>query len=241
MTINKRHMGPRLGLTVILLGALAGCQHFAGSDDRPIVQNMEQPNAASPAAQEKHDTATLAAVPEATGHMAATAPTSGLANSRVQEVRTLIQTRAVRELRTTYNGNYGASLLFKPDSLTYYAVLFENRNVWRVLKTDDSDRAEKTYSDYVSESERLAQADIDRIRLEAQYNSIEDELLAKADELTALQHDLEIEHQQEMVIKSHQAQVRSDVELLSRQEEEAREQLRVLQRQIESLQEQRRR
>lgn len=240
--MNKNQLNWRLlGGVAMMVGALSACEHLPGND-RPIVQNMEEQDGQ---AQPDGRSGALAAIQ---GTPAATAPAPAgpvlapasrtQTSSRIDEVRHMIQNRQVRELRTTYNGNYGSSLLFQPDSLQYYAVLFENRNVWRVVKTDDGDKAEKAYRDYVGESAQLAKAELDRIQFEAQYHKAERDLLDKADELTSLQRDIEIQEQQDMLIKSQQAQLRSEAERLAQQQQEAQEQLTILQRQIEALQRQ---
>src|SRR2546427_188749 len=54
----------------------------------------------------------------------------------VDELKQLMDSRQLTELRTTYNGNYGASLLFNANTLTYYVALFQEKNFWRVIKTD---------------------------------------------------------------------------------------------------------
>lgn len=216
-----------LGAVCVLAGVLAGCQHFPGSDGS-VVRNMEQQGDAT---NQNEATAAQADADDAANAAPAPAPVL----SRVDEVRQHIQNRSVRELRTTYNGIYGASLLFHPADLVYYAVLFENRNAWRVVKTDDPTKAEKAYRDYAAESAKLAKAELERIQLEARYNKAERELLNKADELTSLQRDIELRERQESVIKSQQAQLRSYVEQLSQQQKDAEEQLKILQRQIETL------
>lgn len=219
-----------LGAVCVLAGVLAGCQHFPGSDGS-VVRNMEQQGDAT---NQNEATAAQADADDAVD-APSVAPAPAPVLSRVDEVRQHIQNRTVRELRTTYNGIYGASLLFHPDDLVYYAVLFENRNAWRVVKTDDATKAEKAYRDYAAESAKLAKAELERIQLEARYNKAERELLNKADELTSLQRDIELRERQESVIKSQQAQLRSYVEQLSQQQKDAEEQLKILQRQIETL------
>lgn len=219
-----------LGAACVLAGALAGCQHLPGQGG-PVVRNMEEQTDDDPAVNQADHASTEAQARAMPPAVAAPAPVL----SRIDEVRHHIQNRTVRELRTTYNGNYGASLLFHPEDLNYYAVLFENRNAWRVVKTADSTQAEKAYRDYVAESARLAKAELERIQLEARYNKAERDLMVKADELSSLQRDIEIQQRQESVIKSQQAQLRSHVEQLAQQQQEAEEQLKILQRQIEAL------
>jgi hypothetical protein len=58
----------------------------------------------------------------------------------------MIRDGKVRELRTTYNGSYGASMLFYPDEMTFYIALFQQKKFWRVVKTQVDSRAETIYA-----------------------------------------------------------------------------------------------
>jgi len=42
----------------------------------------------------------------------------------VDELRQLVDSKQLTELRTTYNGSYGASLLFNTSTLNYYVAPF---------------------------------------------------------------------------------------------------------------------
>ena len=79
----------------------------------------------------------------------------------VDELKQLMDAQQLTELRTTYNGNYGASLLFNANTLTYYVALFQEKNFWRVIKTDAVDNAERVYRTFAQQSEQLAQVYIE--------------------------------------------------------------------------------
>ncbi|HZZ10138.1 MAG TPA: DUF2968 domain-containing protein, partial [Paraburkholderia sp.] len=64
------------------------------------------------------------------------------AAGNVAELQQMIHGADLSELRTTYNGSYGASLLFYGKEMTYYAALFQQKNFWRVIKTQDATRAD---------------------------------------------------------------------------------------------------
>ena len=117
--------------------------------------------------------------------------------STVAELQSLIQNRQVSELRTTYNGTYGASLLFKPDDLTYYVALFQQKDFWRVVKTQSDKQAEATYRAFASQSMELAEVDIQRIRLQAEYAHNEKLLASRNAQLSTLQADNTLRMQQE--------------------------------------------
>jgi hypothetical protein len=101
---------------------------------------------------------------EAAAEPARSAP---VVRNTVDELKQLMDSRQLTELRTTYNGNYGASLLFNANTLTYYVALFQEKNFWRVIKTDAVDNAERVYRTFAQQSEQLAQVYIDTTRLEA--------------------------------------------------------------------------
>ena len=148
----------------------------------------------------------------------------------------LIQNRQVSELRTAYNGTYGASLLFKPDDLTYYVALFQQKDFWRVLKTVSEKQAEATYRAFTTQSADLAEVDIKRIKLQAEYANAEKLLASRSAQLSTLQADRTLRMQQEEQVAARQEQSRQETTALADQQKDVRQQLRDLQRQIDSLQ-----
>jgi len=160
------------------------------------------------------------------------------ANSTMAELQQLIQNRALNELRTTYNGNYGASLLFKADDLTYYVAMFQQKNFWRVVKTTSEQQAEQTYKAFVEQTEQLADVDIRRIKLDAERAMTERLIAANESRLAALQNDLTLQRQQEQQVAARQEQARQEAAALANERQAAREQLNALQRQIRMLEEQ---
>lgn len=208
-----------LFLTMASLG-LTGCALITAPESRPTVMQVEK---------EADGDATPVTPPVA----ATAAPATP--GSTVAEMQQLIQARQVSELRTSYNGNYGASMLFNRDTLTYYVSLFQGQQFWRAVKTQDQARAERTYQEFIAETTRLAEVDLRRIRLEADYAHTAKQLAEQTGELQALQNDVETQRQQESLIRAQQAAARQEAEQLQAQEKEAREQLRSLQSQIKAL------
>lgn len=154
------------------------------------------------------------------------------------ELQQLIQNRTLNELRTTYNGNYGASLLFKADDLTYYVAMFQQKNFWRVVKTTSESQAEQTYKAFVEQTVQLADVDIRRIKLDAERAVTEKQISANETRLNALQNDLSMQRQQEQQVAARQEQARQEAAALANERQAAREQLNTLQRQIRVLEEQ---
>jgi len=185
---------------------------------------LAQPSSASPAA------ATASPTPAA-----APQPAAVSANSTISELQQLMQSQGVSEMRTTYNGNYGSSLLFKPESRTYYVALFQQKNFWRVVKTTSDVQAEQIYKSFVGQTEKLAEVDIRRIKLEADKSYTEQLIAAQETRLNALQNDLVVQQQQEQNVSVQQDQARQQAQLLSNKQQAARNELRGLQTRIRTL------
>lgn len=157
-------------------------------------------------------------------------------NTTVAELQGLIRDHKVDELRTIYNASYGASMLFKPDDLTYYVVLFQQRNFWQVVKTQSAQQADMAYRAYAARTAELAQADFERIRLEAENAKAQELLNARLARLGTLQADQALRQQQDQQVASRQNQINAETDRLNQQQQIARTQLSNLQRQIEALQ-----
>lgn len=206
-------------LTGAALSSLAACASAQTESSRPTVMQVDK-DTKDPAA---------AAAP-------VTPPAPAAPASTVAELQQLIQSRQVAELRTTYNGTYGASLLFKADDLTYYVALFQQKNFWRVLKTPSESLAESTYKAFAGQSADLAAVDIKRIKLQAEYARNEKLLAARSTQLGALQADQTLRQQQEEQVAARQEQARQETAALVGQQQDVRQQLRALQKQIDVLQ-----
>ena len=156
-------------------------------------------------------------------------------NSTVAELQQLIQDRSLNEMRTSYNGRYGASLLFKRDTLTYYVALFQQRNFWRVVKTDSESQAEQVYDGFVAQTRELASVDLRRIRLDAERVRTERLISTNESRLGALQNDVLVRQQQEERVAAAQQQARQEAAALANEQQAAREQLVNLERRIQTL------
>ncbi|MCI3206957.1 MULTISPECIES: DUF2968 domain-containing protein [Pandoraea] len=157
------------------------------------------------------------------------------ASGTIQELRDRIQNKEVTELRTTYNGRYGASLLFYPQTLGYYVALFHEGQFWRVVKVNNEKKAEALYADFVHQTQVLADVEINRIKLEAQKAMIERQLAESETRLNAVQNDLTIQRQQEQALAQNQQAVREQAAALETERSAARIRLSDVQGQIRSL------
>ncbi|WGS51405.1 DUF2968 domain-containing protein [Paraburkholderia sp. D15] len=160
------------------------------------------------------------------------------AAGNVAELQQMIHGSDLAELRTTYNGSYGASLLFYGKEMTYYVALFQQKNFWRVIKTQDATRADLIYKDFVRQTLQLSDVEIRRTQLEAQKAFTERMIALQQDRANRLQADLDVARQQQTIVASQQQQSRAEASALAQQKAAAQDQLRATQRQVRDLQRQ---
>lgn len=160
------------------------------------------------------------------------------AAGNVAELQQMIHGTDLSELRTTYNGSYGASLLFYGKEMTYYVALFQQKNFWRVIKTQDAARADMIYKDFVRQTLQLSDVEIRRTQLEAQKAFTDRMIALSQDRANRLQADLDVAHQQQTIVANQQQQTRAEATALAQQKAAAQDQLRAAQRQVRDLQRQ---
>lgn len=158
------------------------------------------------------------------------------ARGDVAALMQLIHDSQLVELRTTYNGSYGASLFFYPPDMTWYVVLFQDKHFWRVIRSQDEERSEAIYADFARQTERLADVEIRRTQLEAQKAYIERVIGLSEDRARRLQADLDVARTQQAQVNDRQRQMQVDATALRAQKAQAQAQLRDLQRQVQDLQ-----
>ncbi len=154
----------------------------------------------------------------------------------VDELKQLMDAQQLTELRTTYNGNYGASLLFNANTLTYYVALFQEKNFWRVIKTDAVDNAERVYRTFAQQSEQLAQVYIDTTRLEAGKRYTERLVAYNEERLRTLQQEMEQQQAQSAQVSAALQRAQQQAVSLSTDVQSTNSQLDALQRRIQILQ-----
>jgi hypothetical protein len=160
------------------------------------------------------------------------------AAGNVAELQQMMRGSDLSELRTTYNGTYGASLMFYGKEMTYYVALFQNKTFWRVIKTSDETRAEAIYRDFVQKTIQLSDVEIRRTRLEAQKAFTARMIALTQDHANRLQADLAVARQQQAIVADQQKQTRDQANALQVQKSAAQDQLRAVQRQVRELQRQ---
>ncbi|MFM0286595.1 DUF2968 domain-containing protein [Paraburkholderia megapolitana] len=220
--------------------ALAGVQSI-GAQTLPDGAS----NAAAVVSQPSVNTALPSTAPLQSGATAAQASPSltpaeaqESAAGNVAELQQMIRGSDLSELRTTYNGTYGASLLFYGKEMTYYVALFQQKNFWRVIKTSDETRAEMIYKDFVRQTLQLSDVELRRTRLEAQKAFTERMIALSQDRASRLQSDLNVARQQQSIVSDQQRANQAQAVALAQQRASAQEQLRAAQRQVRELQRQ---
>jgi hypothetical protein len=137
---------------------------------------------------------------------AGSVPTSQTPSGILDDFHQLISNHQLTEMRTTYNGSYGASLLFQPDKLNYYVALFHGKDFWRVIRTDDYDGAENIYHTFVTQTEQLAKVDLDTLRLQATKQYTDHLVAMNQQRLQNLEKDAEYQRQQAQQVAIQQQQ-----------------------------------
>lgn len=160
------------------------------------------------------------------------------ATSTLQRLQDLINSGALEELRTNYNGHYGASLLFHAETLTYYAALFQDKTFWRAISTQSEQEGEEAYRAFAKQTEALAEVDIRSITLNAQKVHAERLLASDGQRLDALQRDLAQQRAQAQEVATRQEQARQQTATLSSEQREVQARLTSLQTRIKALESQ---
>jgi hypothetical protein len=156
----------------------------------------------------------------------------------VAELQRRIAAKELAELRTAYNGSYGASLLMATNDTTYYVALFERKNFWRVVKTSDLARAEAIFRDFSAQTQELAQSEIRSVQLAAQRSQTEMLIGLNKDRAARIEADLAIQQAQQQAVNERQRQSQAQMAQLAEENRTAQAQLADLQKQLADLQRQ---
>ncbi|KWI28997.1 DUF2968 domain-containing protein [Burkholderia stagnalis] len=156
--------------------------------------------------------------------------------STVDELQRLIQAHTLTEMRTAYNGSYGASLLFNVKDGAYFVALFQQKAFWRVIKTYSDVRAEAIYRDFSRQAEHLAVNELRAAKLESQKVQTDRQIAVTQERARRLQADLSIAREQQAAVADRQKTVRGETVALQSQQAELKSQLRALQQQVRALQ-----
>ncbi|WP_334043980.1 DUF2968 domain-containing protein [Burkholderia ambifaria] len=164
--------------------------------------------------------------------------TDAAAQGNVAELTQMLQDGRIVEMRTTYNGSYGASLMFDQREMTYYVALFQDKHLWRVIKSQEKSRAEMVYANFVQQTAQLADVEIRRTELQAQKTFLERVIALQANRAQQLQADLSVARSQQAEVAQRQQSARQQTQALQVEKRAAQVQLRDLQEQVRQLEKQ---
>jgi len=219
---------------LVTIGGLGGIDSAYALSDANEASNAVAPMSASAGALTIAQTTAAQAEPASVPSGDDVRETEG----NVGELQRLVSANEVTELRSAHNGTYGASLLLHTDDKTYYVVLFQQKNFWRVLKTQDDARAEVIYADFARKSAQLADVEIRRAKLAAE-KAYTDHLIALSQaRVDRLQADIDVAHQQQAAVAERQKAAHAEAAALDAQKHAAQDQLRQVRRHARQLQRQ---
>ncbi|WP_175948482.1 DUF2968 domain-containing protein [Burkholderia pyrrocinia] len=160
------------------------------------------------------------------------------AQGNVAELTQMLHDGRIVEMRTTYNGSYGASLMFDPREMTYYVALFQDKHLWRVIRSQEKSRAEMVYANFVQQTVQLADIEIRRTELQAQKAFLERVIALQANRAQQLQADLSVARSQQAEVAQRQKSAQEQAQALQVEKRAAQMQLRDLQEQVRQLEKQ---
>ncbi|MBB5358912.1 hypothetical protein HDE76_002128 [Rhodanobacter sp. ANJX3] len=175
------------------------------------------------------------AVPVTAPAPSANADVADTSGSSVAYLQHLVDTHQLTEIRTTYNGKYGASELFQPEKLTYFVALFHDKVFWRVIRTDSMKNADDVYRAFAAQTEKLAEVDIDALRLQAGNKYAEQMVTLNQQRLQNLQQDAAHQQQQSQQVAAQQQQAQQQAVSLSNDLRNTSSQLDAVKQQIRAL------
>jgi len=170
--------------------------------------------------------------------VSAASATEAATQGNVAELAQMLHDGRIVEMRTTYNGSYGASLMFDPSEMTYYVALFQDKHLWRVIKSQEKNRAEMVYANFVQQTSQLADVEIRRTELQAQKLFLERVIALQANRAEQLQADLNVARSQQVEVAQRQKSAQEQTQALQVEKRAAQVQLRDLQEQVRQLERQ---
>lgn len=122
------------------------------------------------------------------------------------ELKQRLSNQSVRELRTSYSGEYGTTLLMADNAPVFYVALLNQKSLWRVLRFDNLALAERTYAQLSQRSADWAGEEIRLQVLNAQSQALERSKQESEARLAALNTDMQImQSEQARIVQGRQA------------------------------------
>jgi len=119
--------------------------------------------------------------------------------------------------------------------MTYYIALFQQKSFWRVIKTQNSDRANAIFNDFVRQTVQLSQVEIRKTELESQKIYTERMIALSQTRADQLQADLTIAHTQQAEVTARQQQIMQQSKQLETERQTAQQQLKEVRRRVATL------
>jgi septin family protein len=177
-----------------------------------------------------------AAAPQAPA--TATTTTTVAAGGTVAELQQLLAQKRLTELRTTYNGDYGTSLLLVNEDTTAYVALSYRKELWRVYKFASVEPAEGAYDTLSHQTRAWAEDDLRRAVTAGQKAQLEREARAAEQRAASLSQDVRIMQAQRQKMLAEQQTMRKETEALNVERRAYKAQVDSLQQQIRLLEKQ---
>ncbi len=153
----------------------------------------------------------------------------------LKELQQRLNNKTLRELRTTYNGDYGTTLLMANDEVVCYVALLYKRDFWRVYRFDALAPAERAYIQMARQSAAWSEDDIRKQVLASQKGELERSVRASEERARALGEEMNVARiQRERILQEQQA-ARAEAQATEVEGRALRIQLNQLQQQIRQL------
>ncbi|NKA12444.1 hypothetical protein GO306_00829 [Ralstonia solanacearum] len=156
----------------------------------------------------------------------------------VAELRQLLAQKRLTELRTTYNGDYGTSLLLVNEDTTAYVALSYRRELWRVYKFGATAPAEAAYDMLARQTRAWAEDDVRHAVAAGQKAQLEREAQAAEQRAAALSQEVRAMQAQRQQMLEEQQAARRQTQALDAERHAYKTQIDSLQQQIRLLEKQ---
>ena len=165
------------------------------------------------------------------------APTTA-SGGTVAELQQLLAQKRLTELRTTYNGDYGTSLLLVNEDTTAYVALSYRKELWRVYKFASVAPAEGAYETLARQTRTWAEDDLRRAVAAGQKAQLEREAQAAEQRAASLGQEVRIMQAQRQKMLEEQQNMRQQTQALDIERRAYKAQIDSLQQQIRLLEKQ---
>ena len=165
------------------------------------------------------------------------APTAAVGGT-VAELQQLLAQKRLTELRTTYNGDYGTSLLLVNEDTTAYVALSYRKELWRVYKFAAVAPADGAYDTLARQTRIWAEDDLRRSVTAGQKAQLEREAQAAEQRAASLGQEVRIMQAQRQKMLEEQQAVRQQTQALDVERRAYKAQVDSLQQQIRMLEKQ---